>query len=424
MNHQDEVLQYVLDLLEQNYVPTRILSGDDQNYADYDQGLRAAILHMDNYEQLYNDYFAAVLDNRLYYLTDEFVCTYLMLRLPQTHEILLCGPVIFEQIEGERLEEIVEAQKVPKNLQDQLRDYYRHVAFISRQSFYLSIFTLLADHLFGKDNYTMVQTNLGEQDAWKEYYAHYFRVPDKPFLSIQMVENRYASENALITAVQSGNETRALEEFTRFSTHFIPARLDSRLRDMQDYAITLNTLLRKAAEQAGVHPIHIDNLSNSTIQQLERATSVEQCSVRMRESIRSYCRLIRRFTLNQFSPLMQKVLTCIFTDLAADLSLRNLSDQLNVNASYLSTLFRKEMGTSLTDYVNRSRIRHAQHLLHETNLPIKTIAQQCGIPDVYYFGRLFKRITGTPPGAYRESTRDYNLKQATDPDAEPDATMT
>lgn len=47
-----------------------------------------------------------------------------------------------------------------------------------------------------------------------------------------------------------------------------------------------------------------------------------------------------------------------------------------------------------------------------TELATKTIAQQCGIPDIYYFSRLFKKRTGVTPKLYRESaTRDHSLQQ-------------
>lgn len=94
-----------------------------------------------------------------------------------------------------------------------------------------------------------------------------------------------------------------------------------------------------------------------------------------------------------------------------------MSEWLNVNASYLSTLFKKEVGIPLTDYVNRQRIEQAKKLLIVTELPTKTIAQQCGIPDIYYFSRLFKKRTGVTPKLYREGvTRDHDLQQYKDVD--------
>lgn len=101
--------------------------------------------------------------------------------------------------------------------------------------------------------------------------------------------------------------------------------------------------------------------------------------------------------------MIQKVLTYVDTNLCADLSLKAFSEYLSVNASYLSTLFKKEMGVSLTDYVNQKRILHAQRLLVSTDLPIKTVANQCGIPDVYYFSRIFKKISSITPKSFRET---------------------
>ena len=61
---------------------------------------------------------------------------------------------------------------------------------------------------------------------------------------------------------------------------------------------------------------------------------------------------------------------------------------------------------TLTDYVNQQRIAHAQYLLQGTNTPIKSIAQQCGIADLNYFVRIFKRITGVTPKSYRDKAAD------------------
>ena len=82
------------------------------------------------------------------------------------------------------------------------------------------------------------------------------------FSNIDVIEKRYEAENMLINAVTSGRESQALEITSKFESRLLPQRISNNLRDMKNYTITLNTLLRKAAEQAGVHPIHIDAYSN------------------------------------------------------------------------------------------------------------------------------------------------------------------
>lgn len=64
----------------------------------------------------------------------------------------------------------------------------------------------------------------------------------------------------------------------------------------------------------------------------------------------------------------------IDADLTADLSLSKIAEDLNINASYLSRLFKQEIGVTLTDYVSRKRVDHGLLLLNSTKLQIQTIA--------------------------------------------------
>ncbi len=115
--------------------------------------------------------------------------------------------------------------------------------------------------------------------------------------------------------------------------------------------------------------------------------------------------LVKKHSSNNYSLPVQRVITYIDTDLTADLSLKALSDSLNINPSYLSTLFKKEMGMTLTNYVNKKRIEHAVYLLSSTDMQIQNIAQYCGIPDVNYFTKIFKKVMNKTPSEFKEEIR-------------------
>ena len=170
-------------------------------------------------------------------------------------------------------------------------------------------------------------------------------------------------------------------------------RADTLLRDYKNYSIILNTLLRKGAEVGLVHPIHIDKLSSYFGRKIETITSFEQGKALFAEMIRKYCFLVKNHSLKAYSLLVQKVITRIDTDLTMDHSLKTYAELLNVHPSYLSSLFRKETGVTLTEYVNQKRVEHGVFLLNTTNMQIQTIAQQCGFSDINYFTRIFKKFT-------------------------------
>jgi len=118
--------------------------------------------------------------------------------------------------------------------------------------------------------------------------------------------------------------------------------------------------------------------------------------------VKVYCQLVNKYSVKDYSPTVQKVIVMIESNLASDLTLSELANTLNINASYLSTVFKKETGKTITGYVNEKRIELAQELLKTTNLQVQTIAQYCGIIDVHYFTRLFKKLTGVSPKQFRE----------------------
>ena len=95
----------------------------------------------------------------------------------------------------------------------------------------------------------------------------------------------------------------------------------------------------------------------------------------------------------------------IGADLSADLSLNSLAEALTLSPSYLSDLFHRETGPTLYQYINEQRMRLAAELLDSTALQIQTIAQHCGVLDVQYFSKLFKKHIGMTPKEYRKRSR-------------------
>ena len=398
----DELVDLTQNILQTNYLSTYRLNLSDETFEHIDMGLRSDILNLKDTSDSFRELFQKAQPGKIYFNTDIFRCTFVYLLLPDKETIFYCGPVLFEKIQGERFNEIFASVSLPEELREPLQHYYQRLPFQASYSMFESLFLELGKAMY-KEQCEVIYSNADFFDHWDNTYKNYIRSAEHPFSNIDVIEDRYESENILMSAVSSGRESRALELTSRFGSLYLPQRTSNSLRDVKDYTITMNTLLRKATEHAGVHPVHIDAYSNHNVSTLEKLTSVEQVFEHQRKIVLGYCRIVKEHQHKVHSPLLKKVLAYMETDLSADLTLKTLSEHLGVNASYLSTLFSKEIGISLTDYVTNLRISYAKTLLAKTDVPIKSIAERCGIADIHYFTGLFKRICGMTPNAYRKS---------------------
>ena len=105
---------------------------------------------------------------------------------------------------------------------------------------------------------------------------------------------------------------------------------------------------------------------------------------------RSYCKLVNKNSSKRYSKLVQQAVVVIEADSAAELNLHKIAEKLNVSNVYLSSMFKKETGKTITEYIREKRLSYAVYLLRSTNLQIQTIALHCGIVDVQYFSKLLK----------------------------------
>lgn len=87
------------------------------------------------------------------------------------------------------------------------------------------------------------------------------------------------------------------------------------------------------------------------------------------------------------------------------LSLESVADEMGLNSSYLSRVFKKERGENFSEYLIRVRIARAQELLGGTELKTYAIAAEVGFGDAHYFSQVFKKKCGMTPAEYRQNAK-------------------
>ena len=212
---------------------------------------------------------------------------------------------------------------------------------------------------------------------------------------------RYRQIDLLRQYVREGNAYAARQVITERFQAKSAGRIPDELTELKYDLVLLCGLMGQSLREAGIEELHLEHAYTSSIRKINSAAAPGECRELAAELAENYCGLGRPQFFHSYSPLVKEIILAVDMDLGKPLTLSYFSEMLNVNSSYLSGLFKKETGTSLTEYVTARRILRAEDLLITSQLPIKTIAEQVGIPDVHYFSRIFKRKTGQTPSRYR-----------------------
>lgn len=204
----------------------------------------------------------------------------------------------------------------------------------------------------------------------------------------------------LLIAIREKNETQAMKTVEDQIKNGLPHMLDDPLMEWKFYLVGLLTYITYFLNDSGVVENYYDHSRVEFTKEVYNAQSVEQCEEILRKIARFFSEREQE-PERTLSPLVRKVITDVDTDLKEPLTLQYFSEKLGVNGSYLSNLFRRETGKTITQYVTDQRLKHAENLLRYTNKPVRSVAVDVGIGDAQYFSRLFRKKTGMKPTEYR-----------------------
>ncbi len=226
-------------------------------------------------------------------------------------------------------------------------------------------------------------------------------------LRAKRVEHIYDMEGKLLNAIREGDESRAMDCGRFFISSNIGQQKGSKdvsyLQSHRSLIYASNTLFRKTAQDTGIHPVFLDEISRRFAQQLSLSATHEQLDAVYLEMIHDYCQMCREQSTKGRSPRIQAIMHYVQFNYSDDLSPEVVAEAIHFSPSYLSRRFKEEVGISFMSYVTQYRIHKAQELLIKPNLTVREVANYVGIPDWNYFTKLFKKETGQTPSNYRSS---------------------
>lgn len=403
----EKELQLLCNTFLKSHVHTCVVSLSDSVKTIFENDLNTAFMNAYTEETPIHRFLGNPQERTMYKMTDVFKRCYIYLILPETqNKVLFIGPYLSSELGSREIFEIGEKNGVSPKSQRYLNEYYSSIPFLSNSNPLFIMLDTFLETVWQSPSFAIVDVNresqipvspINETSKTDNF--------DDVLVNMKTMETRYNFENELMQAVTLGQIHKEKQLLGMFSEYSFEKRTADQIRNAKNYAIIMNTLLRKAAQNGGVHPMYLDRVSSQFAVKIEQISSLSENASLMHEMFLSYCRLVRKHSTKSYSPLVQKTVLLIDSDLSANLTLASLSQNQNVSAGYLSTIFKKETGKTVSEYIRDKRIKHASHLLATTHLQVQTVALHCGIVDVQYFSKIFKKQTGKTPKEYRDSMK-------------------
>lgn len=227
--------------------------------------------------------------------------------------------------------------------------------------------------------------------------------------------NPYDQEVREIASIRNGDLEMLKKTMAEDYTGTIGTLASTPLRNCQNLAIVLITLASRAAMEGGVLPEIAYTLSDTYIQKVEDLHTPAAAILLAKQAEFHYTTLVRDTKVSRSSDAKKqdhdfRINQCkghIFSHLHGKISTADIAEAMHMNPNYLSNLFKKEEGITITEYILNEKIKLVQNMLMYSHYSYSTIATYLGFSSQSHLGKQFKQMTGLTLQQYR---RKYGKK--------------
>ncbi len=213
----------------------------------------------------------------------------------------------------------------------------------------------------------------------------------------------YEREMAFFHSIKEGDVEETKRLFKPFNSEDMGKLSEDSLRNLKYHLIISVAFITRYCIEGGMEMEAAYNLSDIYIQSIDKCRTEEQINLLHREVVDDYAQrmnIIRK--QNRYPKAITMCLDYIYDNLHKKITLEMLAEKVSLSPAYLSKLFHKETGMTVSGYIVKKRIEAAENMLKFSEYSCIEISEYLCFSSESHFIQVFKKHTGYTPKNYRE----------------------
>ena len=229
--------------------------------------------------------------------------------------------------------------------------------------------------------------------------------------------NPYSQEQREMLAIETGNlELLAKSKEEQYAGSLGITAKDPN-RNGKNLAIIVIALATRAAIRGGLTQEAAFTLGDAYMQEIEDIKNVYDVAILTNKAERDLAAMVRDLKQSQSvspvpaasgNPLIGQCKDYVFSHLHSRLTIQEIAEHFYVHPNYLTSLFRKETGMSLYQYILSEKMALVENLLIYSDYSLIEISSYLGFSSQSHLGKLFKKAVGMTPQQYRNTYQKRN----------------
>lgn len=316
---------------------------------------------------------------------------------------VLGGPVQMMEPDEFLIEELIRKHGIDGKYLDEIKQYIKKVPIVipevvNNLSELLFIVALFISDI--KPSRYLEESDFYEQQSHVAEYLNYINTMGGDDQSL----NNYPleKERELLSLISIGDKAGSQKVLNEIFGHIFFSS-GNNFEVIKARILELVVLLSRAAVEGGADVEQIFGLNYKYLNEIHSFKTLDELTYWLSRIIARFTDLVFNLTDVKHVDVIYKAMDYIKRNYMKKITLEEVASHVYLSPSYFSKIFKEEMKLNFNSYLNNMRIEVSKNLLMDDSINLADLSNLVGFEDQSYFSKVFKKLTGTSPGKYRES---------------------